>query len=374
MKSFVSKVISAFCVACMVITSSAAVFAADVKPSISVELSNDKRSADISIKNAGGYFYSAQLTLDAKGSGVNYTLSNSDKGKYSVVNREDGDIVLYVDFNDIADGSKTVKLATLKANKEISIGSRADLILLNRSMRPTEYKNITVSVKSSGSNSNSGSSSGSSSGTTGWNGGPVIYNPQPVTPTQPVGGFVDVPSDFWASDSIKYVAEKGVFKGVENNKFEPHAQMTRAMYVTVLSRFGEKLGNGWNIPCDNPMTFVDVADGQWYTNAVAWAGGTGLVNGIGEGKFGPDVSITREQIAVMTVNFARLCNKIPAADNAEITFTDSDAISEWAKESVSLAQRMGLIQGREDGKFAPQDTATRAEVAAILSRFLQKVN
>ncbi len=377
MKKIASGIISLLCILSMIMAVSVPVFAVDYKPSVKIVMSETKKKAEIKLNGVGEYIYSVQLTLDVSPENEEYTLTGTDKNTYSVVKNENGKTVLYVDFSSLADGTKEISLASLNSDRAMQVGSRADLIVINRSMRGEEYKNITVSVTNKTvSNDDEQSGSGGKK-----QGGGEIALPnqgQTGTVTAPDNmvvdtGFSDVPLNFWANSSIKFVTEKGLFEGTSESTFDPHAQMTRGMYVTVLSRFGDKIGDEWRISCDNPAAFSDIAGDEWFAEAAMWAGGTGLVSGIDEGIFGPYYPITREQIAVMTVNFARLCGKTLAPVNQAVMFTDGDSINDWAKEAVMLSQCAGLIYGREDGTFAPQDTATRSEVAAILTRFVQNI-
>lgn len=382
MKKITSKIISVLCAVCMLIPIMSTAVFADGKPDVTINIDRNKKNADIELNNVGGYVYSVQLTLQANTRDTEFSVRDNDRGVYSVVKNENNKIVLYVDFYELVDGSKKIDLATISADADIQISGKANLIVVNRSMRATEYSNINVTVNEPSNNSSSGSS-GSSGGNSDRDGGeiarPIQNQNQTGLPSLPPNntsntGFEDVPADFWASSSIKFVTDKGLFAGMSDTTFEPHSQMTRGMYVTVLSRFGEKLGEEWKIPCDTPAAFNDIAGDEWFADAVSWAGGIGLVNGIDDGVFGAYYPITREQIAVMTMNYAKLCQKTPQPREEAVTFTDADSINDWAKESVTLAQCAGLIYGREDGTFAPQATATRAEVAAILSRFIQNVN
>lgn len=378
MKKLTSKIISVLCIVSMVMAVNVPSFAADSQPSVKIVMSETKKKAEIKLNGVGEHIYSVQLALNISPSNAEYTFTGTDKNTYSAVNNENGKTVLYIDFSSLADGSKEINLGTLQSGKAMEIGSRADVILINRSMRGDEYKNITVSVTNK---TVSKDDEPSESGGKRQSGGEIAMPNQgqtgTVTELGSIGidtGFSDVPLDFWANSSIKFVTQKGLFEGTSESTFDPHAQMTRGMYVTVLSRFGDKIGNNWRINCDTPAVFSDVAGDEWFAEAAVWAGGTGLVNGIDEGMFGPYYPITREQIAVMTVNFARLCGKTLVPVNQAVIFADGDSINDWAQEAVMLAQCAGLIYGREDGTFAPQDTATRSEVAAILTRFVQNMN
>ncbi len=378
MKSIATKILLFVCVICIVLTSGVVIHAADTTPKISIALDNTKKNAKIKLENVGIMIYSAQITLKISDLTADYTLTPENRNAYSKVRKdtENNTLVLYVDSTELMDGSKEISLATLGADKEMSISNRAELILIDRSMISTSYNNVVVSVSNESNNTTNpprnpgGTTTGNHGGTTGIVTVPIT-TPSPAPGT--IGGFTDVADNHWAKGSIAYVTVKGLFNGMTDTTFAPDTEMTRAMYVVVLSRFGTKIDAKWQIPCDSPKQFDDIAAGEWYSDAVAWAGGTGLVNGMGNNMFEPSRPITREQLAVMTVNFARLCGAQLPSNVEAVTFADSGSIQDWAVDAVRVAQQAGLINGRTDGTFAPQDTATRAEVAAILHRFVTLV-
>ena len=144
------------------------------------------------------------------------------------------------------------------------------------------------------------------------------------------------------------------------NEFAPDNNMTRAMLVTVLGRFDSA-----NV-VSTATDFTDVPTDMYYAPYVGWAKENNIVNGITENEFAPNSDITREQLAVMVYNYLKYKNvEIPETLNTE--FTDSNDISSWATEAVNAMKTLGIINGRPDGSFNPKGTATRAEIATILS-------
>ncbi len=362
-------------------------YAAEKNPSVEIELNSNGKDASITLKDIEYSVYSAQLTLNISGKNITFELEPFSQNAAAAVTQKNGKVTLYVDSVDLTGGSE-IKLANLYANKAMSIGAKADLILVDSSMSAREYKNIKVTVKSDAKATTKPSSSGGGGGGGGSSTGPsgIAGAAKPaatqapvnsMAPSEPDNGGQD--SRFWDTDGhwakadIEYVTDLGLFEGTSDDTFEPDIPMTRAMYVTVLSRFGEKLGDKWSVPCGNPMSFYDVEEDAWYHDAVAWAGGIELVSGIDDDLFGPELEITREQLAVITVNFAEICGVTLPSDIEPAEFEDSDSVNDWAVDAVAKAQTAGLINGREDGTFAPQDTATRAEVSAILHRFVETV-
>lgn len=172
----------------------------------------------------------------------------------------------------------------------------------------------------------------------------------------------------WAEENIIYAAAREIFSGISETTFAPDSNMTRAMFVTVLGRLA-----GVTADMNRTSDFTDVPEGQWYTPYVAWAAENKIVEGYGNDLFGPDDLVTREQMCAIITRYLKaegyeLTVQAEAAD-----FTDSDSISEWAKEAVNYCQTRELIVGKDNNRFAPQDNSTRAEAATILRRLIEKV-
>ena len=169
----------------------------------------------------------------------------------------------------------------------------------------------------------------------------------------------------WYYGAISYAYTNGLMNGMENGLFAPEGATTRAQIVTILHRLeGEPLSTV-------PSAFTDAPSSQWYINAVDWAAENGIVDGYGDGRFGPDDRITREQMAVILYRYARWrgCDVSAIGDLA--SFTDLDRLSPWALEAMEWANGSGLITGKAAGILDPQGQATRAEAATILMRFRQ---
>lgn len=177
--------------------------------------------------------------------------------------------------------------------------------------------------------------------------------------------FTDIKETDWYYDSVKYVAQKGLFKGITENEFAPNVSLTRAMLVTVLYR----AENEPEISTNNK--FGDVTDGEYYSKAVAWASENLIVTGMSENEFAPHSNITREQIATIIYRYAKYkgIDLIASGDNSE--YNDSDKISSWASEAISFCKAMKIMTGNDKGEFMPLNDATRAEVAATLQRFFE---
>ena len=182
---------------------------------------------------------------------------------------------------------------------------------------------------------------------------------------QPPVEFADVPENAWYVGAVEYAVRNGLMNGVGDDQFEPEESMTRAMLVTVLWRFEGEPEAGKN-------TFSDVPNGQWYTDAVAWAAANGVVNGVGNNLFDPEGKITREQMATILYRYAEK-KGIDTGKRAELgAFPDAKQVSAYAKDPVQWAVAEKIING-SDGKLLPQGDATRAQVATILMRFIENI-
>lgn len=170
--------------------------------------------------------------------------------------------------------------------------------------------------------------------------------------------FADVSSSDWFHDAVAFASSHELFSGTSETTFTPDAPMTRGMLAVVLHNLQHNPESAAN------SNFADVSN-QYFANAVAWAAGEGIISGYGEGQFGPNDSITREQLAVMLYRFAGK----PTASGDVPTHSDAAKISSYAVPAMRWAVENGIISGKTDGTLDPQGSATRAEVASMLMRF-----
>ena len=177
--------------------------------------------------------------------------------------------------------------------------------------------------------------------------------------------FNDVSEKAWYASAVEYAVKNGLMNGVGNNKFEPETAMSRAMLVTVLWRYAGQPKEGKN-------TFCDVPDVQWYTDAVAWAAKNGVVNGVGDNRFEPEGKVTREQMATILFRYANQIDADTGKRGDLKAFADYKQVSEYALVPMRWAVAEKIING-SDGCLLPNGDATRAQVAAILMRFVQKI-
>lgn len=179
--------------------------------------------------------------------------------------------------------------------------------------------------------------------------------------------FTDVKRTDWFYEYIKYVINNKLMNGVSNNNFAPNDTLTRAMLVTVLYRHAGEPATNRSIP------FSDVDMGAYYANAVSWAKQNGIISGINENEFAPNDNITREQIATIIYRYAKYKGfDVSDGENTNIlSYNDVNNISEYAISSMQYACGSGLMVGKTNSTLNPKDNATRAEIAAILHRFIE---
>lgn len=178
--------------------------------------------------------------------------------------------------------------------------------------------------------------------------------------------FVDT-EKHWAKDYIRFAAARGLFVGAGGSEFIPAGIMTRAMFVTVLWRLAGE-------PEGGKSEFRDAARGSYYSEALAWASNNGIVNGYGNGLFGVDDKITREQICAIFTRFLKYMGyDFSEAEAAETPFADNDAISPLMIQSVELCRRLGIVNGKPENMFDPKAYATRAECCTMLVRLIRVI-
>ena len=183
----------------------------------------------------------------------------------------------------------------------------------------------------------------------------------------PAPAFTDI-TGHWAADNILFVASRGLLSGTSDTTFSPGIGMTRGMFVTALGRLA-----GINSDIYKTGKFTDVKADAYYAPYVNWAAQTGIVEGVTAITFAPDTNINREQVAVIMANYAKkLGCDLPKTLQA-VTFADNAQISSWAKDAVKAMQQAGILAGKANNRFDPKGTATRAEVATVLRRFVEIV-
>ena len=183
----------------------------------------------------------------------------------------------------------------------------------------------------------------------------------------PAPAFTDI-HNHWAADNILFAASRGLLSGTSDTTFSPGTGMTRGMFVTALGRLA-----GINPDSYQTGKFTDVKADAYYAPYVNWAAQNGIMEGVTATTFAPDTNINREQMAVIMANYAKkLGYDLPKTLRA-VTFADNAQISSWAKDAVKAMQQAGILAGKVNNCFDPKGTATRAEVATVLRRFVKIV-
>ena len=180
--------------------------------------------------------------------------------------------------------------------------------------------------------------------------------------------FTDVTSGDWFYDAVAYVYDKGMMEGTTDTTFAPAMNLTRSMIAQVLYNLEERP------EAPGAAGFPDVAAGAWYADAVNWAAARGIVKGYDTGAFGPEDSVTREQLAAILYRYAQAKGYDTTKGGMAVReFSDSASISDWAQEAMAWAVNAQVLSGKGNGVLDPQGTATRAEVAQMLMNFGEHV-
>lgn len=179
--------------------------------------------------------------------------------------------------------------------------------------------------------------------------------------------YSDVAPSDWFYAAVLYTYQQGIMTGMGDGQFIPRSNLTRGMIAQVLYNMESTpavSGGG---------SFSDVSESDWYFNAVSWAAQNAIVDGYGDGLFGPEDDVTREQMAVVLYRYAQYKGYDTSAVGSIDAFPDGDSVSSWATEAMAWAVGSGLMLGDENNMLNPTGTATRAEVAQLLTRFDQNM-
>lgn len=401
-----------------------------------VQGSGGSGSAQLTLQNLGNQeVNSVQLELTLEGSYPNASFSDGGgDGKYSHckadVSGSRTTITIYIDSAKTLNQSGTAPLGTLTLGSSCTAPSSARLTVLDHSLNASGSAS-SVPVQTSSSSSPGGNNSGGSGGSSseysvrvsGVKHGSITVRPssaergETVTiTTRPDSGyhlsgliaaangrnltlsdkgdgiytftmpgstveiqgtfaadsstpaalpFADVTAGIWYYDAVEYVYQNGLMAGTGDSTFSPDLPTSRGMIVTILYRMAGS-------PAAGLPSFLDVPANQYYANAVAWAAANGVVSGYGDGRFGPNDSITREQMTLILQGFARL-QGWDVSSRADLSaYEDAGTISGYALESMRWAKAEGLINGTSSTTLSPAGTTTRAQAAVIFRSFCEK--
>ena len=177
--------------------------------------------------------------------------------------------------------------------------------------------------------------------------------------------FIDVDHEKWYAQSIANVVAKGLMEGTSELLFAPEDAMTRGMMAQALYALAQKP------EIEDPASFLDLADGVSYADAVAWGAANGVIKGYSEEEFGGEDALNRQQLATLLYRYAQIVEERDVEADVSVLeqFSDADRVSDWAKEAMAWAVAEELVIGRTDGTLDPRAEITRAEAAAILDRY-----
>ena len=178
--------------------------------------------------------------------------------------------------------------------------------------------------------------------------------------------YQDISRDAWYFEAVSEATDRGLFQGTSETTFEPESTMNRAMLATVIYRMAGSPAGAAKAP------FTDVAAADWFADAVAWAYENGVVKGMSATSFAPLQEITREQLAVMLLRYADLCGYDTSARASLKDFADAAKVSDYAADAMQWAVANGILNGTDGKRLDPAGSATRAQCAAMLVRFLDK--
>ena len=386
-------------------------------------------TAAVELRDVGTDRYAAEVTMDITNA---QTVQFQGKGDtYAVtVDSAAGTVTLYVASRtplSAADGA--LDLGTLTVADGTQVTGVPKATVLDRFLNGTKYETVELSVTqtSSGGSSSDGSSSGGSSSTVedrtptvsvngsggkvhaasdgtvtitpdeGYHIAKILVNGREVTVStrltglkatdtvvvtfereeepeetpeenpKPVHTFTDVGPDDWYAEAVNYAVSNGLFLGISETEFGPNVSMSRAMLVTVLHRMA-------GAPNTGTANFADVPADAWYTRAVAWAAANGIVQGVSDSRFAPNVPVTREQMATILYRYANHAGVAGDGGSGSLdSFRDASTVSGYAVQAMGWAVDRGLISGVGDQRLSPAGSATRAQVAAILQRFAENI-
>lgn len=179
-------------------------------------------------------------------------------------------------------------------------------------------------------------------------------------------GYGDVSANHWASEAINALSSQLIVTGMRLGEFAPDHTVTRAEFASLLSRMLGLRGEA-------ELRFEDIPSGAWYAQDVALIAQAGIVQGTGGGRFEPNSSITRQEMAVMIMRAYQYAGGELANALDTERFLDSDSIASWAQESVRQAQALGFLNGRGNNRYAPAGSSTRAESAKLIYELMRRL-
>lgn len=394
----IKKLLSSILITLFFVTN---VFASDT--TLSIDINNN--IATIKLTGINKNIHALQLDIIDESGNTNISFNPSKKFNYSIVkeNNENGKTTISIVLDNSSslteNGTLDVGTLTFKNKPNLSKNATLELVNLDEGLNG-QSENITanINIKSDTDNqtetttsSNSSSSSSSGSGANVGNSSDKKTesttqdtnkkedsnnikdnnkndnNKIDINTMYPIikqSNFKDT-TNHWANEPIKYLADRGIINGMNDNQFAPNNNITRAEFITLLAKM-----DNIDINKYKAENFTDVPDNAWFNPYIDWAAKNGITSGITASTFAPNNNITREQMAVMIERFCNYKNFNLNNNKAQINFTDTTNISSYASSSVAKVQQAGIINGRPDGSFAPKANATRGESAQMIYTML----
>lgn len=340
-------------------------------------------SQTITIRGLSGSFDAVQvtLTLNKDVDTVQFEFGQFVTGmdsthSVSIPEQDGNSLTLYVASNNQINVGDSIWLGTLSGVEAFKVESASSLKLLNmdQSQDPngvgSSFENVSMSPPSSKPNPPGTGYPDYPDypdiGTDDPNPGTTTPGSGTTTPGSGTAPFTDVNPADWFYDSVRYVYNKGLMNGTSPTAFGPYQTTTRAMIVTILYRCEGS-------PAAGASAFRDVPAGQYYTAPVAWAAQNGVVNGYSSTQFGPNDTITREQMAAILYRYAQY-KGYSVSGRADLSvYADGNRVSAYARDAMAWANQAKLINGVDQRTLDPAGSATRAQVATILARFCQTI-
>jgi hypothetical protein len=179
--------------------------------------------------------------------------------------------------------------------------------------------------------------------------------------------FTDVKSTNWYDDAVSFVSARGIMNGTGKDAFSPSVDLNRGMVAVILYNLENNPSQTFQ------ASFTDVAAGKWYSDGIQWAANSGVIEGYGDGLYGPTDTLTREQLATILYRYAEVKGYDTKTNNSLSAFQDGSQTSSWAQEAMEWAVGTGLLSGKGNATLAPKESATRAQVAQIFMNFCANI-
>lgn len=386
----IKKLLSSILITLLFVTN---VFASDT--TLSIDINNN--ISTIKLTGINKNIHALQLDIIDESGNTNIGFNTSKKFNYSIVkeNTENGKTTISIVLDNSSslteNGTLDVGTLTFKNKPNLSKNATLELVNLDEGLKgqseniianiniKNDTDNQTESTTSSNSSSSGGGANVGNSSDNKTESATQDTNKKEDNNNKNYSNKIDINSMYpvikqsnfkdtanhWANESIKYLADRGIINGMNDNQFAPNNNITRAEFITLLAKM-----DNIDINKYKAEIFTDVPANAWFNPYIDWAAKNGITSGTTANTFAPNNNITREQMAVMIERFCNYKNFSLNNNKPQINFTDTNNISSYASSSVAKVQQAGIINGRPDGSFAPKANATRGESAQMIYTML----